>query len=124
ALWAGVAVGSGMLFKSEIALALARAEDLGSAALYLLGALLAGYVALKWWERRRFYKMLRVARVSAEQLRGLLQAEKRPVTVDLRSNAARSLDRRFIPGALEMDLTQIGERLADLPRDRDIVFYC
>src|SRR5207248_441065 len=124
ALWAGAAVGSGMVFKSEIALLLARAEDLGIAALYFLGAALAGYIALKWWERRRFYKMLRLARVSVEQLRGLLKAEKQPLTVDLRSNAARSLDRRFIPGALEMEFGQVGERLAELPRDREIVFYC
>lgn len=124
AIWALAALGGGMLFHAEIARAVAVLADVGAVGLYFVAALLAAYIALKWWERRRFYKMLRVARVSAEQLRRLFDGEKKPVVVDLRSRAARRLDRRFIPGALEMDLPEVSARLGELLPDRDIVFYC
>jgi len=55
--------------------------------------LLGGYIALKWWERRRFYKMLRIARIGVDELRALMDGGKRPVVVDVRSPSNRDLDR-------------------------------
>jgi membrane protein DedA with SNARE-associated domain/rhodanese-related sulfurtransferase len=124
AIWAGVAIGGGMLFHAGIHELIARLEGLGTLALEAIGALLAGYVALKWWERRRFYKMLRVARIGVGELRALIDGGKRPVIVDVRSPNSRDLDRRFIPGALAMDIAEVDARLGDLPADREIVFYC
>ncbi len=124
AIWAGVAIGAGMLFHAGIHELVARLEGLGTLALEAIGALLAGYVALKWWERRRFYKMLRVARIGVGELRALIDGGKRPVIVDVRSPNSRDLDRRFIPGALAMDIAEVDARLGDLPADREIVFYC
>ena len=124
AAWAGMAIGAGMLFRDGIVRVVERLERLGAAGAYALLALLAAYVALKWWERRRFYKALRVARITAEQLRGLFEGGKNPVIVDLRSPAARGLDRRFIPGALEMDLGEVTRRLPELPAEREVIFYC
>jgi rhodanese-related sulfurtransferase len=124
ALWAGAAIGAGMALHPGIEELLARLEGLGLTAAGLVAALLAGYIALKWWERRRFYKMLRVARISAEQLRSLFDGGKEPVVVDLRSPAARGVDRRFIPGALAMDLGELARRFSELPKDREVIFYC
>ena len=53
-----------------------------------------------------------------------MKGGKRPVVVDVRAPGARDLDRRFIPGALTMDIAEVGQRLDELPADRDIVFYC
>jgi membrane protein DedA with SNARE-associated domain/rhodanese-related sulfurtransferase len=123
-IWAGVAIGAGMLFHAGIHQLLDRLEGLGTLALEAIGLLLAGYVALKWWERRRFYKMLRVARIGAGDLRALIDGGQRPVIVDVRSPTARDLDRRFIPGALAMDIAEVDARLEELPANREIVFYC
>src|SRR5204862_3359412 len=103
---------------------LIRMERFGAVAAASLAALLAAYIALKWWERRRFYKMLRVARIGVDELRRLVHAGERPVIVDVRSPSARGLDPRYIPGALVMDLGEVEKRLEQLPRDRDVVFYC
>ena len=124
ALWAGAAIGAGMLFQAELQRLILRAQDLGTAAIALLGGLVAAYVAFKWWERRRFYRMLRLARISVEELRALMERGKQPVVVDVRSAGARNADGRFIPGALLMDPAEVDARLAQLPTDRDIVFYC
>ena len=124
ALWAGAAIGAGMLFHKGVDRLILRLENLGAAALGLLGALLAAYVAFKWWERRRFYRMLRLARISVDELRKLMREGKRPIVVDVRSEVARKADGRFIPGALALGPQSIDGLLAELPMDRDIVFYC
>ena len=47
-----------------------------------------------------------------------------PVVVDVRSPSVRSLDGRYIPGALAIDLADVDRRRAELAAERDIVFYC
>ncbi|HUQ73539.1 MAG TPA: DedA family protein/thiosulfate sulfurtransferase GlpE [Burkholderiales bacterium] len=124
ALWAGIPIGAGMLFHDQIRRVLAALERYGALAAAVLGAALAAYIALKWWERRRFYRALRLARITVEELRGLMQRDKRPLVVDVRSDVARKADRRLVPGALLIDPLDIESRLGDLPKNRDIVFYC
>ncbi|HET7764664.1 MAG TPA: DedA family protein/thiosulfate sulfurtransferase GlpE [Burkholderiales bacterium] len=124
AIWAGSAIAAGMLLHSGINDLMLRLEGLGTLAIEAIGALLAAYVAAKWWERRRFYKMLRIARIGVEELRALIEQGKRPVVVDVRSQSSRELDRRFIPGALTMTLDDVEQRLEELPADREVVFYC
>ncbi|HUL94290.1 MAG TPA: VTT domain-containing protein [Burkholderiales bacterium] len=124
AIWAGVAIGAGMLFHTGIHQLIDRLEALGTLALQAIAVLLAGYVALKWWERRRFYRMLRVARIGVQDLRSLIERGARPVVVDVRSRVVRDLDPRYIPGALAMDIGEVDARLGELPADSEIVFYC
>ena len=123
-IWAGVAIGAGMAFHTQINELILRIEGLGTLAAGAAGALLGGYIALKWWERRRFYKMLRIARIGVDELRALMDGNKRPVVVDVRSPGSRGLDPRFIPGALAMDVAEVERRLEQLPADREIIFYC
>lgn len=123
-IWAGVAIGAGMAFHTEINEFIVRLEGLGTLAAEVLGVLLGGYIALKWWERRRFYRALRIARIGVADLRALTEGGRRPVVVDVRSPGARDLDPRFIPGALAMDAAEVDGRLGELPADREIVFYC
>ncbi|MCM3875806.1 MAG: rhodanese-like domain-containing protein, partial [Thermoanaerobaculia bacterium] len=98
--------------------------NLGSGALLLLGAALLLYIAVKWDQRRRFYKFLRMARIRAADLRRLMDEGKAPVIVDVRSNNARQRDPRRIPGALVVDILELDEKISHLPTDREIVLYC
>lgn len=124
AIWAGLSIGAGMFFHAEIDGLISRMEGLGVWALGTIAALLAVYLALKWWERRRLHKMLRVARITAAELKRLIEGGEKPVVVDVRSPMAREEDRRFIPGALVMDIADVEINLERLPVERDIVFYC
>jgi|SRR5579862_2969608 len=56
AIWAGTAIGAGVLFHDEIDRLLAVTNGLGSIAFAALGVLLAGYVATKWWQHHGFQK--------------------------------------------------------------------
>lgn len=124
ALWAGIAVGAGALFHAQVNEILAGLEELGGSALVALGGLVIGYVALKWWERRRFYKTLRMARITVEELHALMDRREDPVVVDLRALSDRISDGRSIPGARAIDLVEIDRQLGQFPKDRDIVFFC
>jgi membrane protein DedA with SNARE-associated domain/rhodanese-related sulfurtransferase len=124
ALWAGLPIGAGWLFHDQVERVIVWLEGYGAVAVLLVGALLGAYVAVKWWERRRFYRALRLARITVEELRSLIERGKQPVVVDVRSEVAREADGRFIPGALAMGVGEIDARLRELPKDRDLVFYC
>src|SRR5436190_236635 len=65
-----------------------------------------------------------VSRITVDELRRLMLGDKRPVVVDVRSEAERKVDGRFIPGALAIDLDHLEERRGELPDEREIVFYC
>jgi len=123
-IWAGVAIGAGMLFHAQIDRLIVRMEGLGSWALGTIGVLLAGYVAFKWWQRRRLHKMLRIARITAGELSKLIEGGKQPVVVDVRSTVDQAQDARFIPGALVMEIAKVEKSLEHLPVEREIIFYC
>jgi len=126
-LWAGGAVAIGWVFHDAIGEVVNWLEGLGFWGFVLVGALLAGFIAFKWWQRRRFYKLLRMARVTPEELRGMLDDEIDTLVFDVRTEGGRLQDRRRIPGAVVLDAEnpeELDVKLASLPRDRDIVLYC
>lgn len=123
-LWVGAGLAAGMLFKSQIERLIMRLDDIGSmaggAALVLLGV----YVGYKWWERTRFYKALRMARISVSDLKQLIENGSQPLIIDVRSVSARTLEPHWIPGAVHISLPDVDTRLKGLPRDREIILYC
>jgi membrane protein DedA with SNARE-associated domain/rhodanese-related sulfurtransferase len=123
-LWAGAAIGTGMLFQTQIGILLLRLRELGTEAGELTLIVVLIYVAYKWMERRRFNSVLRLPRIDVEELRRLMTRADAPVIVDVRSALGRDQDRRCIPGALEMTLDEVPKRVAEFPMDREIVFYC
>lgn len=123
-LWAGAGLLGGMIFKAQIEHLLIQLDRYGSMALIGVLVLLACYIAYKWWERRRFYKMLRMARISVSELNELMQNGAYPLIIDVRSATARELEPHWIPGAVAISLSDVDAHLKDLPRDRDIILYC
>jgi len=123
-LWVGSGLVAGALFKAQIGRLLGHLTDIGSVAVAGVVILLSAYIAYKWWERTRFYKMLRMARISVADLYALLQAGAAPLIIDVRSITARALEPRWIPGALHVPLQDVAHHLKELPRDRDIILYC
>ena len=124
ALWAGLAAGAGMLFARQIDWALARLGAMGGYALAVVLGALAAFIAFKWWERQRFFKALRMARIPVDALYRLMQDGQQPVVVDVRSLAARARDPRRVPGAIAVNLDNLDAHVGELPLDRDIILYC
>jgi membrane protein DedA with SNARE-associated domain len=123
-LWVGAWMAGGALFRAQIEVLLVALKAYGGAAGALILGAFALYLGYKWWERERFLRKLRMARISVSDLRQLVDSGSAPVIVDVRSGTARSVDPRWIPNARHVPLDDVGRHMADLPRDKEIVLYC
>ena len=123
-LWAALWTGLGYAFAASVDHLLAAIADAGTLAIQLLLGLLVLYVLARWWQRRRLLRALRMARITVDELHRALRAERAPVVVDVRPEAARQLDTRVVPGALLLDARGIDRTVHDIPFDRELVLYC
>ncbi len=123
-LWAGTFAGAGFVFSAQLDQVAAYAQRLGSGLLLLLVGGLGGYIAFKYYERRRFIRELRIARITPEELKQKLDANEDVVVVDLRHSVEFDSDNVKLPGAMHLDPEEIENRHQEIPRDRDIVLYC
>lgn len=124
-IWAGAYSGLGFIFKDQLELLADRAADAGSRVLIVAIASLAAWILWKYIERRRFYRELRVSRITPEEVFALIKAGGEPVVVDMRS--ARDWtgpDARKLPGALHLSVEEVEVRLSHVPRDREVILYC
>src|SRR6185312_4405982 len=116
--------GLGAIFHRAIDRVVDYLETLGFWALVGLAVGLLLVVAAKWWQRKRFSRKLYQARISVADLKRLMDAGKAPAIVDVRNHSAHIYDPRWIPGALRITFEELDEKLAELPRDREVVLYC
>ena len=123
-LWAGAAVIVGRVFHHAIGSVVERLENLGGWAIVLLLSALALFVIVKWWQRLRFIKQLRVVRVQPHELKAMFDSGNVPMIVDARSAGARKRDPHHIPTAIVASPEELIERLRDADPSKEIVLYC
>ncbi len=124
AIWAGLLIGLGWAFAGQIQQVLDVLATLGIVAVEGLVALVAIYLALRWWRRRVFLRDLAMPRIAVDELLALMAADPPPIVIDVRSEAARTLDARRIPGAIGIELRDIERAAKPWPRERELVLYC
>jgi membrane protein DedA with SNARE-associated domain/rhodanese-related sulfurtransferase len=120
-LWAASYAGLGWIFRGQL-------EDLG---VFLgrfgawMGIAAAGgltvYVAIKYWQRRRIYRALRIARITPEELNQRIEAGEAVTIVDLRNAIERREGR--IPKSLQLTDDKL-DSLLTLGSQGEIVLYC
>jgi len=123
-LYAVFGLGCGYFFSHQIGQLLAAIGHVGSDALDLLLAVVAGYVAYKFWQRQRLLRELRAARITVAELHQRLAAGEKVMILDLRAGAELKLNPTMIRGAIHVEADKIGSYGDTLPRDRDVVVYC
>jgi membrane protein DedA with SNARE-associated domain/rhodanese-related sulfurtransferase len=123
-MWVGMAVSLGYIFASQIDAVLMTLANAGSVALMFLSCVLALYITVKWWQRHRLLRTLRMARITVEELNKAVTNGLNPAIVDVRSEAARMMDSRIIPGALLADVNSVDRIVAVVPLDAELVIYC
>lgn len=123
-LWIGLATGLGYLFATQVDELLGALERAGGLALEAVGALLAAYILLKWWQRQRLLRLLRMARVDVAELHDAIAAGRSPIIVDVRPDALREMDARRIPGALAWAPDGLTGLLGEIPVGQELVVYC
>jgi rhodanese-related sulfurtransferase len=85
---------------------------------------LSAYVLWHFWQRQRFLRKLRIARITPEELLRKINAGEEVMIVDLRSSLDVENEKRKLPGALRMAPDELEARHQEIPRDRDIILYC
>jgi membrane protein DedA with SNARE-associated domain len=123
-LWAGAGVLGGVIFHTAIDSVLNTLASIGGWGLVIVGAALAIAVAYKWWQRYAFYKFLRMARITVDDLSRLMQEGKNPIVLDVRSATGRASNPRRIKGAAVLDVDNLDAALPTIPRDREVIVYC
>jgi len=121
-LWSGIAISLGYLFRDAVSDVLNVLTALGRIGLLLVTIALALFILGKWWRRRMLIMQLRMARVSVDELRELLDGAQPPIVLDVRSTIAQADGR--IPGALSVQMDAPLAPVADLPRNTEIIVYC
>lgn len=123
-LWAMAFIVPGYLFSSQLAELSARVARYGSSLGILVGGILALYIAYKFIHRYLLLRKLRIARITPDELKQLLDGGEAPVIVDLRQPLDVEADPWTIPGAIRMAVEELTDRHHEIPRDRDVILYC
>jgi membrane protein DedA with SNARE-associated domain len=124
ALWVVTFSGAGYIFRTQLEEVAEYALGFGKWLGVIVGVLLAGYVVWKIWQRQRFLRKLRVARITPDELLKKLKAGEEVMIVDLRGPLDVENSGARLPGALMMAPSDLETRHEEIPRDRDIILYC
>jgi membrane protein DedA with SNARE-associated domain len=123
-LWAGAWGGLGYVAGDALERVVSQSGRLGTVLAVLVAAVVVGYVVVKWLQRRRFLRNLRIARISPDELKTALDAAAPPLLIDLRSALEVDTTPYVIPGALRIAAEELEARHREIPRDRDVIVYC
>jgi membrane protein DedA with SNARE-associated domain len=122
--WAGVAVALGMIFHTQVDGVIRWLSEKGTTAVLILAVAAVLYVAFKWAERYWFIRAMRMARITAHELKALMQDNAPLIVLDARSATARKVDPRHIPGAVAVDITAPEPPVDGITAEHHIVVYC
>ncbi len=123
-LWTAAFVGPGYLFSDQIEQFAAQAARFGGSLVVLIVGALALYIAYKYIHRQLLLRELRIARITADELKQLMDDGREVMIVDLRQPLDVQVDPYSIPGALRMAVEELEQRHHEIPRDRDVILYC
>ncbi len=120
-LWGGSIMGLGFVFRSQIEQVGEVASKLGGRLGLVIGGAVALWVGYKYFQRWRFLRNLKVARITPEEL---MTRMAEVAIVDLRSSTELEFDGMKLPGAMWFDRKELTLHREKIPRDRDVVLYC
>jgi membrane protein DedA with SNARE-associated domain/rhodanese-related sulfurtransferase len=120
-LWSGVFLITGWIFHDQLEFVGLLLERLGSGLGIVLVTALVAYVAFKYFQRRRVYRELHIARITPQELKSRMEKGEEVILIDLRSEFELRDGR--IPGSL----TPVGDNLETLVpviTQAEVVLYC
>jgi hypothetical protein len=124
AIWLGAYVGLGALAHHQLEAAAGWFARLGAGVAWVVGGAFLLYLAFKYAQRVRVTRRLRTSRITAQELKQLIDAAAGPVIVDLRHRLAGRERPVIIPGALVLSPDEVAARHHEIARDRDVILYC
>jgi membrane protein DedA with SNARE-associated domain/rhodanese-related sulfurtransferase len=123
-LWTMAFILPGYLFSNQLEYLAEQAARFGSSLIVLVVAALALYIMYKYANRVRLLRELRIARITPEELKQMLDDGCEVAIIDLRQALDVEADPYTIPGAMRMAVEELEQRRHEIPRDRDVVLFC
>jgi membrane protein DedA with SNARE-associated domain/rhodanese-related sulfurtransferase len=123
ALWSGVAIALGFLFRGAVNDVLSILSAMGRIGLAVIVAAFVIYLSVKWVQRQLFIRQLRMDRVTVQELRDLVAAGKPTTVIDVRSPRSQAVTGR-IPGAITVDVTNMKLELLAIEPTNEVIVYC
>lgn len=115
----------GRIFHAAIQDVLAVISNIGLGALVIGMLALAAFIGWRYRQRRLAQQQADdIEHIQVEVLREALAAGAGPTLIDVRSDEARALDTRAIPGAIGIGLKQLPKRLGAFADGRELVVFC
>ena len=120
--WTSAYVGAGWMFRREIewlADVISQTTQSAFGAAFLIAS---GYIAFKYAARRRILRELRIARVTPNELRVLMQGTQVPMIVDMRGDGEWA--QGALPGALRLSTNELDAVVPARAGKHEVVLYC
>jgi membrane protein DedA with SNARE-associated domain/rhodanese-related sulfurtransferase len=122
-LFVSVAVVMGRIFQDAITDILVILVNVGKFGVLFVLAALGLYLLARWWRRQSFIRQLRGDRITVEELRGLIDAGRKPLILDVRPKEIRAHE-GIIAGAVPAHPDDIDALALTYPHELEIVVYC
>jgi rhodanese-related sulfurtransferase len=123
-LWTLAFIIPGYLLSDQIERLAEEAERLGLWLAFFFGAGIAAYIAYKFVHRQLLLRELRIARITAEELKQMMDNGHEVLVVDLRGALYHEADPYTIRGALRMTAEELEQRHHEIPRHQDVILFC
>jgi hypothetical protein len=123
-LWAAAYLSIGRIFYRQVDSVISALGLFGRRAGLTVLALVALYISMKYLQRRRFMRKLRINRVTPEEAHALLQSGEPIAIVDLRHPAEIDREGMKIAGARILRPDELRSRSHEIPEDQQIILYC
>ena len=123
-IWVGTIVGLGAIFSDQLERIAQYLAPWGLAVGAAIIALFMGYIGYKLLLRALLIRRLRIARVTADELREMMDAGVKPLVVDLRHPLDLKNFPYIIPGAELLSPTDFGSPPHEILEGREVILYC
>jgi membrane protein DedA with SNARE-associated domain len=123
-LWASAYLLVGLIFHHQVDEVVLWLGLFGHRAGVVAISLIALYIAFKYFQRWRFFRELRVNRITPQAARELLDSGHPVTIVDLRHPAEVEREGVKIAGAMVVRPDEVRLRSNEIPQDHDIILYC
>lgn len=123
-LWALAWLLAGFFLHRQVDVAMQWLGLFGRRAGIILVCLAALYVGMKYFQRWRFLRQVRINRITPQELRMLIEAGEPVTIIDLRHPADVAREGVRVPGALVVSPEDLRARANEIPPDQEIVLYC
>jgi len=122
--WATSYIGLGYVFTDQLEDVAKYSLRLGQFLVVLLAGALVAYIGRKYYQRKKFLRELKIARIRPAELKQMLDAGELVQIVDLRHSVDFEAEPSTLPGAIHFDPQDIDTLIPEIAMDRDVVLYC